>query len=276
VRLRHGPELLASLREGDVERLLAAPEPSRELQAQGRLAGAGIALDEMEPRSGQPAAKDMVESFDACGHTGSGFHTVDNVEHSGEEEWQTANVRLVTSFTAFQERNGPPHCRLGAKSKALGGGAAHFSRRNPSCSAVSTPPATTCVPGRAPGQDGAHQLRLLAAPASAGEQGTVDLQAIELDRSSELSEQEPVPKSSIDNRKSAVAELGHPRGVLAVLERVLVSSRIRSSASRPCSARTPFDVLEQIAVLELPGGQVHAERQPLRRGAAQLWNSRPA
>ena len=82
VRIRHGPELLAGLREGDVESLLAAPEAlEQELQPQGGLAGAGVALDEMETPGGQTAAKDMVEPFDASGRTGGGFHTGINVDH---------------------------------------------------------------------------------------------------------------------------------------------------------------------------------------------------
>ena len=117
-------------------------------------------------------------------------------------------------------------------------------------------------------KDGAHQLRLLASRRAAGEQGAVDLQAIELGSQQRVERARAGAEIVHRQPQSAVAELGHPPGVLAVLQRVLGQLQDQVLRLEAVLRQDAFDVLEQVAVLQLPGGQVHAERQPLRRGAA--------
>jgi len=61
-------ELAAGLREGDVEDGLAALGAfKQELEGEGRLAGAGRALDQVELIGGQATAQDVVQAGDAGG-----------------------------------------------------------------------------------------------------------------------------------------------------------------------------------------------------------------
>jgi hypothetical protein len=65
MRRRRGPQLLGALRQGDVEALLAVRDAvEQELQGERGLAGAGRALEQVEPPLGQAAGQDVVEPGD--------------------------------------------------------------------------------------------------------------------------------------------------------------------------------------------------------------------
>ena len=61
-----GPQFLFGFGERDVEcRLIGALSLDEELHRQRGLAGAGIALDEVEPVAFDPAIQDIIQAFDA-------------------------------------------------------------------------------------------------------------------------------------------------------------------------------------------------------------------
>ncbi len=63
MRMRDFGQLLGRLRQGDVNTLFARGSAGQQkLQREGGLAGAGIALEEVEMIAGQPPAEDVVES----------------------------------------------------------------------------------------------------------------------------------------------------------------------------------------------------------------------
>src|SRR6185503_4686171 len=67
VRLGALAKLFLGLGQSDVEHALACAHAlHEELQREGRLAGAGIAFDEVEPVPRQTAPEDFVETLDAC------------------------------------------------------------------------------------------------------------------------------------------------------------------------------------------------------------------
>ena len=71
VRARDGAQLVLRLGERDEQDLLAALDAfEQELQRERGLAGAGVALDEVEPVGRQPAAEDVVQSRDARAEAG--------------------------------------------------------------------------------------------------------------------------------------------------------------------------------------------------------------
>ena len=66
VRAHDGRELLGGLGQRDVEAALAAPRAlDQEPQREGRLAGAGRSLEQVDAVAGQAAAEDLVEPLDA-------------------------------------------------------------------------------------------------------------------------------------------------------------------------------------------------------------------
>src|SRR5207237_853830 len=114
--------------------------------------------------------------------------------------------------------------------------------------------------------DGAHQLWSLAARRTAGEQRAIDLQRVELQPQQRIERARSGPEIVHGQPHAAIPQLADPHGVLAALQGALGQLQRELRGIETVLGKDAVDVLEQVAVLELPRGQVHVQCQRLRAG----------